>query len=354
MTKVLMIGPSLDSRGGIAAVEKQYIDGGLGDLCELTFLPTTEPGGPIRKVVRFLRSFLYCFLHISRFDVLHVHLASRRSYERKSLFIRLARSRGVKVVIHLHGGKFDTWFENDCDDRKKSQVRSDFNNADMVIALSSKWAAFLRDRVCDAGRVSVLPNSVPLSPETEDRAHSHNVLFLGRVTRGKGADLLLKAAQGVIERIPDATFFFGGEGDIPEYEACARSLGIAHRCHFLGWVTDDVKERLFRKSLIFCLPSLAEGLPVSMLEAMSHGLVPIVTPVGGVSQVIEDGVNGLLTTVGDDKKLAENICLLMLDPEFSGRLSANGRGTIEQRYNLTASIERLGKLYTSLCVEVGR
>ena len=141
---------------------------------------------------------------------------------------------------------------------------------------------------------------------------------------------------------------FGGDGHPERYEALARELGIADRCEFLGWITGEDKERLFERAGVYCLPSKNEGMPVSVLEAMAHGVPTITTPVGGVPQVIDDGANGYLMPVDDGDRLSELLCELMDSPDLRMSIGAAGRKTIFDRFNISRNVVELVRLYGGL------
>ena len=152
----------------------------------------------------------------------------------------------------------------------------------------------------------------------------------------------------MLEQHPDAKLLFGGDGYPERYGALARELGIADRCEFLGWITGEDKERLFERAGIYCLPSKNEGMPMSVLEAMAHGVPTIATPVGGVPQVIEDGVNGYLMPVDDEARLSELLCNLMDSRDLRMSIGSAGRQTISDHFNIERNVEELVRLYGEL------
>ena len=152
----------------------------------------------------------------------------------------------------------------------------------------------------------------------------------------------------MLKQHPDAKLLFGGDGYPERYEALARELGIAERCEFLGWISGEDKERLFERAGVYCLPSKNEGMPMSVLEAMAHGVPTIATPVGGVPQVIEDGVNGYLMPVDDEERLSELLCALMDSQDLRARIGAAGRSTISNHFSIECNVEELVRLYWGL------
>lgn len=195
----------------------------------------------------------------------------------------------------------------------------------------------------------VVHNAVDV-PEVNAVDYSCNtVLFMGRLDARKSPDLLLRAAKHVLKTHPDARFVFGGDGDVPAYEQLADELGISDRCSFIGWAKGEKKDEAFRNSSMFCLPSKNEGMPMSVLEAMSYGLATIATPVGGIPQVITDGVDGIMFPVDDVDALATKLENLMSDTSYKEMIGIQGRARIKDAFSLTAFMNRLGMVYEDIC-----
>ena len=133
------------------------------------------------------------------------------------------------------------------------------------------------------------------------------------------------------------------------YEKLADELGICDKCRFIGWAAGEKKDEAFQNSSIFCLPSKNEGMPMSVLEAMSYGLATIATPVGGVPQIINDGVNGFLSPVGDVTALAEKLDVLMSDNALKERIGKCGRACIEESFSLDAYMDQIDTIYEIIC-----
>lgn len=353
--RVLMIGPSLDSRGGMATVERQLM-GCLADAgAHARFISTYNDCGKPKKAAIALVAYARFCCVLGDFDVIHVHMASRGSYARKSLFLRKAMAAGKKTIIHLHGGEFAVWFDNEMSNGKRDEVRGLFGDADAVIVLSEEWEKWLVSRGFAPKRIAVIHNAVPVPEKPCSPGARQDVLFLGRLDERKSPDALLRASRVMLGEHPDVKLLFGGDGYPERYKALASDLGIADRCEFLGWITGEAKEGLFERAGTFCLPSKNEGMPMSVLEAMAHGVPTIATPVGGVPQVIEDGVNGFLTPVGDEERLSDLLCMLADDSVLRGGIGAEARRKIEADFSLELSCERLLGLYSDIVTEsVGR
>lgn len=347
--KILMVGPDRSLKGGIVTVANGYFDAGLSKHCaELSYQGTGVGSNLLTKSLAFAGSLVSYKRILGGYDIVHLHISAKGSFKRKSMMAAMAKKAGKAVILHEHSGEFARDFEVG-DDAYRESVRHVFNGVDRVIVLSEEWRDYFSKNVMDdAGKLSVLHNGVPI-PEKPCSPCSHqDVLFLGRLDANKSPDVLLRASRQLLASNPDARLVFGGDGDLDRYKALSRELGIVDRCDFLGWVDGEDKERLFERAGIYCLPSKNEAMPMSVMEAMAHGVPVIATRVGGVPQLIEDGVDGLLMDVDDEDTLAESLVELAASPERRAGLGLAGRAKIEGAFGVQASIERLVGIYREL------
>lgn len=344
--KVLMAGPSPYANGGVASVARNYLEQCLADRCDLRYITTMKEGNKFYKLFLALASYAEFSRVVQNYDLVHLHVSKGASITRKRLLAKCAQRKGIPYIIHLHSGQFDQVFEA-ADESEKGILRDFFNEAAAVIALSEEWKEYLVPRLCSPEQVAVLHNAVQV-PEGVSFKQNNTVLFLGRLDSNKSPDVLIRAAASVTSRFSNIKFLFAGDGDKSSYQALARDLGVEEHCEFLGWVPDT--ETLFKRSSIFCLPSRAEGMPMALLEAMAHGLVPVVSPVGGIPSLVENGTNGYLIPVGDSGVLAETLISLFSNPSLCARLGASARRTIQNHFSMDAHLDKLELLYRKVAI----
>jgi len=199
-------------------------------------------------------------------------------------------------------------------------------------------SAYLRDVALrwgvDPARSSVLPNPAPAVPQLPDRdvlraelALVGNVLvFAGRLGPQKAVDTLLDA----ITEVPGVTLLVAGDGpDRPALERRSAELGLGGRVRFLGTVSRDTVLRVFRAADASVLPSAWENFPHTVVEALAVGCPVIATAVGGVPEVVVDGVNGLLVPPRDPTALRAAIERFFSDADLRMRLSAAAPASVE-------------------------
>lgn len=136
----------------------------------------------------------------------------------------------------------------------------------------------------------VLYNACEMRPFIPMSEKQKLILFAGTLDKNKALDLLLKAWASIKDKYPEWRIAVLGSGDRPYFEAMSQELGCSGTVSFKGYVVGEEKERYFHDASILCLCSYMEGFPMTVLEAWSHGIAMITTPVGGLPDVIEDGV----------------------------------------------------------------
>ena len=109
---VLMIGPSLTSKGGMASAERRFLDAGIRNGYGMCFIASYDDGSRIRKAWIAAVAFARFKFLLSTCHIVHVHMASNASFKRKRIFLRAAKAAGKKTIIHLHGGRFGEFFES--------------------------------------------------------------------------------------------------------------------------------------------------------------------------------------------------------------------------------------------------
>jgi glycosyltransferase involved in cell wall biosynthesis len=221
------------------------------------------------------------------------------------------------------------------------------------VAVSRFVAARLRDRFhVKPEKIVVIPNaakvgarSVQPVSRTELAASTTLpiVLTIARLDAQKGISHLLDAAAGV----PGASFAIAGDGpDRAALEARATSLGLGERARFLGHRRDV--PALLAAADLFVLPSLYEGLPLAVLEAMAAGVPVIATAIGGTDEIVRDGETGMLVPPADPHALVAAITQTLSDRDRAMRLAAEARSYVERQYSVESMVGAVSRLYDSL------
>ena len=156
---------------------------------------------------------------------------------------------------------------------------------------------------------------------------------------------MVKAFAKIAHSHKDWQIVFAGNGEIEQGKALAESLGISGQTKWLGWVRGEEKDKAFRDASVFCLPSYAEGFPMSVLDAWSYGLPVITTPVGGIPDVAKDGENMLLFNPGDVDALADCMDRMINDKDLRDKISRASLEFARERFNINSINGEVRKLY---------
>ncbi len=346
---VLMVGTDLEGMGGVRAVVRGYVDGGLFERYDTVYVASHRAGSMWVKISTALKAWVRVALLLRKLDapLVHVHTASRGSFWRKWLVCLMARAAGRPHLIHLHGGGFSRFYEQESSAFGKLLIRDTLAHAALVIALSGEWRERIL-RICPSARVEVLHNAVAVPPSVSSGRLEESepvLLFLGHILRDKGIHELVRAFAQLAPRFPRMKLMLAGIGALEEVRQLATQLGVQERVLCPGWLGTEEKRAALASSTLFVLPSYAEGMPMALLEAMSWGLPVIATPVGGIPQVVTSEVNGLLVPPGDVAALASALGRLLESPALRERLGDAARKTIEAGFSLEKALTRLSAIY---------
>ena len=179
-------------------------------------------------------------------------------------------------------------------------------------------------------------------------ARGNLVLFLGRMEAGKGIFDLLEAVAALRGAVPDVRLVCAGDGDRIAVARYAERLGIAEAVKFTGWVGPSGKRALFETASVFALPAYDASLPVSLPEAMAAGVPVVASSVGGIPEIVSDGVSGFLVAPGDKASLERALRKLLTDAALAARIGAAGRETARLRFAPERALAPLDEIYAWL------
>ena len=176
--------------------------------------------------------------------------------------------------------------------------------------------------------------------------------WVGRMTGVKDTSAVLEIVRATRDRGTDAVLCMVGDGpDRERLEQLAYDLGIARATYFVGYQEDVAG--YYRLFDAFLLPSVNEGTPVSAIEALASGTPVVATRVGGVPDVVRDGVDGFLVEPGDVEAAADRLAALARDPELRERLGTAAREDNRERYSVARLVDDVDRLYRSLLAAKG-
>ena len=350
---ILMLGASLKYPGGMTEVVRAYAAAGLFACWPLRYISTYEGRSFSAKLWPWLAAVasVLALLVRRRVALVHVHSAAYGSFWRKSVICALALAFRVPYVVHLHDGRLPA-FRRDCSAAALAWLRFILRHAARVVVLTRRW----RDEVLSIeprASTAIIGNPVPVPASLPALSRpARKLLFLAWLHRDKGILDLIAALPQILRRVPQAELVIAGGGGVtcqtPEQlKDLAGALGVEHALRFAGWVDGARKQQLLREADVFVLPSYCEALPLGVLEAMAAGVPVVASRVGGIPDVIEHEVSGLLIEPGEPHALAQAIVGILTDDSLRQRLREAAHRDVK-RYSIEAVLGELESLYREL------
>lgn len=330
-----MVGMSLTkTRGGISTLIAEMLKSSLADDFDFDYIESqAEDFRGLAKLTLAMRAMLaFVFKTITnRPDLVYVHVGSNASLYRESLFILAARLLMIPTIGHFHAGDVDEYLGRQPLPGTRFITRA-LAKSNLLIAVSQASATKLRRLVPDA-EIAVIVNAIDTRPfaalERDETRETVNVLFVGAMGKLKGEKDLVDAVRMIGARHPNLRVSFLGFGE-DELARYAVDQGIAAHVAFVGPVAPEKRLGYFADADIFVLPTYAEAMPMSVIEAMAAGLPIVSTRVGGIPELVEEGREGYLCEPGETGIMAVNLSRLV------------GNATLRRKMGEAAN-EKVGK-----------
>ncbi|MHC1562411.1 glycosyltransferase family 4 protein [Actinomycetospora sp. C-140] len=345
-----MAGSSARTYGGIPAMQR-LLEKWVPDDVELHVHATFTEGGAATRLRQSVIGVGGAVLSLltRRIDVVHVNLSKKASVLRKGVILAVGRARGAATVVHAHAGLFLDWFDGL--PRPAQRLVRRLLVADRVIVLNEEVRdGYARRLGVPAERMVMMTNPVewPATVPARDGDGPVVAAFLGALREKKGVfDIVRAVALLPAEQRERLRVVAAGHEDPAPLRAAIREAGIGDAIEVSGYLGPDERDALLARAQILLLPSHAEGLPMSVLEAMAWGLTPVVTPVGGLPALIRDGDTGVLVPVADAEALATALGKLLVDDTSRHAIGARAREDV-RGYAADAWAARLADLWRSL------
>ncbi|MDZ8240397.1 MAG: glycosyltransferase family 4 protein [Nostoc sp. ChiQUE01a] len=330
--KITMLGPSLLQQGGISGYEKLFLEYAPAEV-KICHIITHEEGNVAKKIMVFLKAiwkFIWILLR-QEVDIVQLQISQRGSILRQAIMMLLAWVFHKPIIIHAHGSQFHLFYAG----LPKSMQRLlgwIFRKCQRLIVLSESWKSFYIENLgLKPEQVVVFYNPVKIPAELPQRSVSGkvNLLFLGRIGQRKGAFDLIKAISFLpIQHRTKASLIMAGDGDVEQARNLVTTLNLEDYIKLPGWIGSNERDILLAQADVFLLPSYNEGLPLAMLEAMAWELPVIVTPVGGIPEIVTHLENGLIVNPGNPEQLSNSLKSLIENENLRLSLGVKARKSV--------------------------
>lgn len=341
--KVLVISTSRKTRGGITSVVKAHETGEQWEKYHCKWIQTHRDGNILRKIWYLFTSFLLYIILLPFYDIVHIHIATTQSARRKKIFFYLAKWLNKKIIFHFHPSNEKFLFKP----YNKKLYFKLFSQANLILVLSEQWKTWVKEALGITKNVEVLYNPCPLVNRRNDKRENY-ILFAGTIIPRKGYGDLIQAFAKIASKHKDWKVVFAGNGEIDKAKNIAKNCGVSEQTIFLGWVSGEKKEEIFQKASIYCLASDGEGFPMGVLDAWAYGIPCVVTPVGGIPDIIKNGVNGLIYSVGNTDELSSKLDLLISDKTLRENIVKESDKYVNNQFNISVINRKLGEIYSKL------
>lgn len=346
--KILTIGVYFKNNapGGMASVVATYDD----YFENFRYISTWRWSNKFVKLYYAFKSiilFAILMLFDRRIKIVHIHGAAHNSFFRKKLFIDLGYAFNKKIIYHIHASQFKVFFE---ESDKKETILKTILKVDKLIVLSTSWAEYFMDKGIPKSKITILNNIVPTPTILQEKSTNGkvNFLFMGEIGDRKGIFDLLTAIAKNKELFQEKMHLrIGGNGEIDRLNDFIKKQNLDEIVIFLGWVSGSKKIDELNNTDIYILPSHNEGLPISILEALSYRRPIISTPVGGIAEVVIPNKNGILVEPGNVDQIKKSLLFFIENKDCINTYGINSE-KIVSRFYPDAVMNDLNCIYSEL------
>lgn len=353
---ILLIGPEISAVSGVSTHLRQIMSSQLSEQSTLSHFQIGSEGrkqSVREKLVRLLFDPIRLWREILRKNVDLVHINSsldRKAYWRDIVFLLVTKFAGVESIFQLHGGQapVDFCYGSKFLSRILGRI---FSRADYFVVLTNKELENYSELITN-GKIFQIPNCIDQrdAKELPVRTFSEaeiNFAYIGRLVATKGIYEIADALR-LAKNSGTPNFRFSVAGDGPDKESWLNYLtdcGLENELNYCGSVSGEEKNAFWSSADVLLLPSYAEGLPYSVLEALAFGVPVIATDVGGIPDAVEHGVQGLIVKPRSSVSLAEAIGEIARDSNRLQTMSEACRCKAEEFYSIDNLVNSFAPFY---------
>ncbi len=302
-----------------------------------------------------LLKFKY-ILKKDRPDIVHLNSGmGQTNLKRDLVYLKFSKSMNVPVLFFFHGWKEYVFNRIKKNHRRRKFFINRILLADAVVVSANQFKKELIDLGIESQKIFVSSSMVE-SKKYHQKIKKfdlppYEILFCSSMIKPKGIYELLDSIPFVIQEYPGTIFTFIGNGiELYNLKEKSKELQIENNVEFTGYISNTEKIRLFKKAHVFVLPSHTEGFPTVVLEAMAAGIPLVVTPVGGLIDVILEGVNGeiIKSMPPRPKEIGEKIIKLISNPNLMKKMNENNKKMVIEKYDAKVISFHLGQIYEKI------
>ena len=340
-TKVLFVATSRQTMGGISSVLKHYEKMEFWKEYKCTWLETQVNKGIILKLWYMIKAYITMLFIVPWYDIVHFHTVPGISIKVQLPIFLYSCLWRKRTIIHIHVG--DSMILNHKNDGLFKYVLA---KASKVVVLADSFKGIMND-VFDV-QAEVLYNPIDSIENIEKGKKDNYILFASIARLNKGYDTLLRAYKIVAEKHPEWGLVMAGFGDSQEAKDLICKLNLKEKVTVHKWCDRVTMNNLYDNAGIFCIASLKEGFPMTFLEAASHGVPIVTTPVGGLKDVIKNEENCMVFDFNDHTMLAEQIIKLIENNTLREQISKELKLLIKKKFSENIINGDITSLYNNI------
>jgi glycosyltransferase involved in cell wall biosynthesis len=356
---VMLLGPSLAAVSGVSTHLNQVFSSNLSEQFNLLHFQVGSEGrneSAIGKLGRLFLSPAQFFLRLAKCkpQIIHINTSMHfKSFWRDMVYFFIAYAMRKKIVYQVHGGQLPHEF------LKHSRLLSRLLEkvllcADVVILLAQEELRSYKT-FAPTAHLELIANAVEIGTDASWKINAPaqsrplRLIYVGRLDACKGIFELIEGFEIARRQIDNIVLTIAGSGpDEGKLRARVDQLGLAAYVRFIGVVTGEEKKRAWEDADLFVFPTYAEGLPYALLESMAARTPPLVSAVGAITDVIENGRHGFFIALKNPRALAEIIVRLDGDRHLICRMGEACRERIVSHYSIGRLEQDFSRLYRSV------
>lgn len=316
-----------------------------------------EEKNPLLKIFRLFNDYVRFIkvLKTEHYDLVHINPSlDFKSIVRDGVFILLAKHYKKKVIVFFHG--WEKGFEKEIENKALWLFRSIYKKSNAFIVLASEFKSKLREwtfnqpiyletTIIDDDMIKDFYIEKAIKKRTDSNC---KILFFSRIIKEKGIYETIDAVRLLKNKFPDIELIIAGDGEeLQNVKNYVKSNKVSNVI-FAGYVRGEEKRKLFEDSYIYCFPTYAEGMPISVIETMAFGLPVVTRLVGGIADFFENSKHGFATESKNPSVFASYIEKLILDEELYKRISFYNYKFAQERFLASRAAKRLEKIYSQV------
>jgi glycosyltransferase involved in cell wall biosynthesis len=337
------------SSGGQLFACTSLINSKLRSYVEFVLIDTTSetvPAPPLykrfTKVFRRFFSFFY-FLLFTKIDTVLLFSSAKASFIEKGTMALIAKLFRKKVLFAPRSGLLLRDYQ--CSTFMRFLMRTVVRKADYVICQGVMWQVFYQKiSGVSVNRLPVINNWIDYQKYGWEIGSSNNkkitVIYVGWLEEYKGVMDLLTALISLKNSVDFECRIYGNGSLYNKAEQFIEENQLSTFVSLMGWVNAETKKKVLSEANIYILPSHTEGFPNALLEAMASGLAVVAADVGAVSDLVTNGVNGLLYETRNTKQLSQAIYKLLTESSVRENLGKKARTTVAANFTVDTAVEK--------------